>query len=237
MKRVRWNHIAVLVVVAAAVVTIAKSYSSPVGHKETASIEEVGTDAKPVPTSHAVSERQVPVVPARAAAFAIAEPIGGSIFDSPSARDGFQTGMKRVTGSLSATQAQERFAELGVDTEANKTRALQFSKVAYSPGREREDVRKKVLAQYFLMYSARFSQEECTESLSVNMALVRSNAADKDLQRAYALDVLAFAKICARKDFASVNQLAQGENDPLVRSQLLSALESVNEEKRSPNYD
>ncbi|MBL9043276.1 MAG: hypothetical protein JNM83_16815 [Myxococcales bacterium] len=232
MKQVRWLIFILLAIMAAGVFMLARrSFSSNERYllPENGASNFIGMAATSVPVPPLETKR-MPEVPAPSTA----APSGGAIFDSPTARDGFQASMKRITGALSASQSQEWFAALGVDTEVNKTRALQLSMTAYSPGREREEVRQKVLAQYFLKYSARFGNKECLDALSANMALVRSNAAAKELERIYALDVLVLAKICARKDFASVDLLAQKEDNSLVRAQLLAALESINEEKQSP---
>lgn len=228
----RWVLVSFLAIAVAAVLSSGEDRSPPAVRSAAVPGEGDGASAPRItptlrrsgspPGAGVTSQRPAPLDP---------EPYhAASLFDDPGALDEFHAGMNRVTGTLTRDRARERFGALGVDTEENKDRALRLATMSYSVQREREEVRRKVLAQYFLAYSERLGVEECLDALSENMALSRSHSATTDLGRAYALDVLVLAKICARKSEEAVARLVQDEGDPTVRAQLDSALASVLEE-------
>lgn len=227
MKWERWVFVSVAAVAAAVVFSLGEDCSPQGERRQTVPVEDVATSNVPRPDELAPSGRASPTHPAQLGAEARQMV---PVFDDPAALDAFHAGMNRVTGTLRAELARERFLALGVDTEANKDRALRLAEAAYSPERGREEVRRKVLAQYFLAYSTKLRNEECMQALLMNAALARSQTEIGDLTHVYALDVLVLAKICARRNLDAVARFAREENHPRVRAQLDAALESVLEE-------
>lgn len=153
----------------------------------------------------------------------------GNVFDDPKRLDKLQTDLGPITGALEPERGRERFRALGIDTVENKDRAVALARRPYSSV-QREEVRRRVLAQYFLTYSEQLSLEECMDILLADADEVRANHSGTDRTRIYALDVLVMAKICARIDERAVTHMAENESHGTVRSQLFFALASVHEQ-------